>query len=66
MTFMNRTFSFKLANELGGTTLDAAELIADQWASRTVTKSKNIFIFDDPTVPALNSLFDLYNSKEDG
>ena len=66
LVYINRTYSYKLSSELHtGSKIDADQLIASQWGSRSVTKNKKILIFDDPTVEPLNSIYDLYNSEKD-
>jgi hypothetical protein len=64
--YLNRTYTYKLVAELHtGSRLDAAALLASQWGQRFVTKNPKILLFDDPTVPQLETIYDLYNEEAD-
>jgi hypothetical protein len=66
MMIMNYTLGFRMAKILGHTNNVLVEdfMIVDQWGSRRITKDKSLLLFDDPSVPDLNSVFDLYKDDE--
>ena len=57
MQMLNYTYSYKLIKELAtGDAIHDADLLSNQWGSRAITKNKKTLIFDDDSVPQLESI----------
>lgn len=58
MQYLNRTFAFRLAEELDydGLKVTPEAVIADQWGGRRLSKSKKVLLFVDDSVAPLESI----------
>lgn len=68
INFMNNTMGTRMGFFFNypGRVADETIMVGDQWGQRRITKNQEIIVFDDPKIPPLTSMADLFTDKNSG